>query len=64
MLNICDICKKYFATTSSEYERRLAQSIPETELRTMRRDYEKMLAEEEKEKNAKSTKSPLGDKQE
>ena len=50
MLNICDICKKYFATTSSEYERRLAQSIPESELRAMRGDYEKMLAEEERER--------------
>lgn len=53
MLNICDICKQYFTSNSSEYERRLAQTIPETELRVMHGDYAKMLAEEEEERKQK-----------
>ena len=58
MSNICDICKKYFANANREYERRLAQSIPEAELRLMHCDYEKMLAEEERERMLKLANKP------
>ena len=61
MLNICDICKKYFTCTTSEYERRLAQAIPQTELKAIRADYEKMLVEEEKERKKSLPNQPLRD---
>ena len=61
MLNICDICKQYFISPSSEYERRVAQAIPQVELRAIRADYEKMLLEEKEERGESPPKQPLSD---
>ena len=58
---ICDICKKYFTYTSSEYERRLVRAIPQTELRAIHADYKKMLVEEEEERRQSPPKQPLSD---
>ena len=61
MLNICDICKQYFISPSSEYERTVAQAIPQVELRAIRADYEKMLLEDEEERRQSPPKQPLSD---
>ena len=61
MLDICDNCKQYFTSTSSEYERKLAQAIPPVELKAIRADYLKMLVEEEEERRQNPPKQPPSD---